>query len=126
VTAGRETTATTEVVLNGLADVADAIVRRVAMFLDVLNYAIVVLVDALLQFVLFGQVDAEGAEDSPNAQTAVSAMLEGHTAIPYYSFWTQGIPASGFSPLALASGRCLHWLVLQPPERLDMTSPPRM
>ena len=43
-------------------------------------------------------MDAEGAEDTPDAQAAVTAMLERHTAIPLLLFWTQRNPVSGFSP----------------------------
>ena len=78
------------------------------MLLDVLNDAIVVLVDALLQFVLFGQVDAEGAEDSPDAQAAVTAMLEASYCISLL-FDLDARKAPRFP------GRFLPVVVLQPP-----------
>ena len=104
---------------------------RVPVILDVLGDALVVIVDALLQAALVGQMDAERAENTTNAQAAVAAMLEGHAAIPYYLFWTQGNPrvrflARGFrtsrvAPVPLKrrghsapSGRYLPCLVLQP------------
>ena len=76
--------ATAEVALDTVTHVVEAVVNRVAVLLNMLRHALVVLVDAVLHLVLVGQVDTEGTENTGNPGTSVATMLKSHQHLPSY------------------------------------------